>query len=374
MASSTRHRPLGAGEVLLRLPGAAAAAMPGAVEPALPTLVAAPPAGPGWLHEIKLDGYRILARVEQGKVTLGSRRGNDWTGRLPELAEALRVAPLAGALFDGELVSLDARGASDFQRLQEALASAPARRAHPLVYYAFDLLYLDGVDLRGVGLARRKAVLSQVIAGGPAPFAKMICPSEHVVGQGPAFFAQVARMGLEGIVSKQTDAPYRSGRTHAWLKVKHLHRQEFVVVGYTNPKGSRSHLGALLLATFAGDDLVYRGRVGTGFREDVLQALYGALTPLRDTARALANPPTGAEARDVNWVKPNLVAEVSFTGLTQDGLLRHSTFLGVREDKEAREVVLDLPRAVPACDASGESAAATVPAPPGRGRPPRTVS
>jgi bifunctional non-homologous end joining protein LigD len=314
--------------------------MPTGVEPELPALAAVPPPGEDWVHEIKFDGYRILASVEPGKVILHTRRGNDWTDRIPFLAEALRAVPVHAALLDGEVVSLDDRGISDFQRLQDALGGAPAGGAG-LVYFVFDLLYLNGVDLRGVILVRRKALLAELLARVPSPFASTIRLSDHVIGRGPAFLAQATRMGLEGIVSKQGNAPYRSGRSHSWLKIKCTERQEFVVVGFTDPKGTRNLLGALLLATYTGGKLVYRGRVGTGFSENSLRDLYRRLGPLRDRQPSLIQAPTGQEARGVHWVKPELVAEVSFLRLTQDGLVRHSSFLGLREDKAASEVVLE---------------------------------
>ena len=327
----------------LYMTGALVAPLPKNIEPALSTLAAAPPTGPDWAHEIKFDGYRILVRIDQGKVTLSTRRGNDWTDRMPALAEAMRAIPVKTAVLDGEMVSLDARGVSDFQRLQDALSCGPARQAASLVYYAFDLLYLNGIDLRGVGLAQRKALLGQTLARLPPSVASTIRLSDHVIGQGPVFLAQAARMGLEGMISKQLDAPYRSGRSHQWLKVKCKQRQEFVVVGFTEPKGSRTLLGALLLATYTGDDLVYRGRVGTGFSEDSLRALHHMLVPLRDSRPAFAQAPSVAETRGVHWVKPELVAEVSYAGFTQDGLLRHATFLGLREDKGASQVTLEMP-------------------------------
>jgi bifunctional non-homologous end joining protein LigD len=328
--------------VIANTTGAAEAPMPTGIEPELPSLVVAAPPGDDWVHEIKFDGYRILASIERGQVTLHTRKGNNWTARIPFLAEALRSIPVKTAVLDGELVALDERGMSDFQRLQDALGGAPERQAG-LVYYAFDLLYLDGVDLRAVGLAQRKSLLATLLAGVPSPFARTIRLSDHVIGQGPAFFAQAARMGLEGIVSKQRNAPYRAGRSRAWLKMKCTHRQEFVVVGFTDPKGTRSLLGALLLATQTGNALVYRGRVGTGFSENSLRDLHHKLAPLRDKPPALVHPPVGPEARGVHWVKPELVAEVSFSRLTQDGLLRHSIFLGLREDKAASEVILEGP-------------------------------
>ncbi len=318
--------------------GATIGPLPERIEPELPSLADAPPSGQDWLHEIKFDGYRILASVKRGKATLLSRRGNDWTNRMPTLAKAAESIPAETVLLDGEMVVLDERGVSDFQRLQDALGGA---RDALLVYFAFDLLYLNGVDLQAMGLAQRKALLAELLTRVPPPFANTIRLSDHVIGQGPAFLAQAARMGLEGIVSKRLDAPYRSGRSRSWLKTKCSQRQEFVVVGFTDPKGSRTLLGALLLATHTGGKLVYRGRVGTGFSENSLCTLHTKLSFLRDQQPDLVHAPTGAEARAVHWVKPELVAEVSFSGFTQDGLLRHSTFLGLREDKAASEVVLE---------------------------------
>ena len=322
--------------------GAIEAPMPARIVPELPSLAVAPPSGDDWVHEIKFDGYRILASIERGQVTLHTRKGNTWTDRIPLLVEALRSIPIKTAVLDGELVALDKRGMSDFQRLQDVLGAAPARQIG-LVYYAFDLLYLNGADLRGVGLVQRKALLATLLAGIASPFARTIRLSDHVIGQGPAFFAQAARSGLEGIISKQRNAPYLAGRSRTWLKMKCIRRQEFVVVGFTDPKGTRSLLGALLLATHTGGKLVYRGRVGTGFSEASLKALHHKLIPLRDRPPVLVRPPVGPEARGVHWVKPELVAEVSFSRLTQDGLLRHSIFLGLREDKAAFEVVLEEP-------------------------------
>lgn len=332
-----------------KLPGARLAPLPDFVEPQLCAAAARPPAGQAWCHEIKLDGYRILARLAAGQAALFSRRENDWTQHLPTLARALGALPCETALLDGELVVLDEQGRSDFGRLQEALGRGPGPKARSaasaLVYYAFDLLYLDGFDLRGATLLRRKETLRSLIERAPAASAGVLRMSDHIVGRGPEFFAQAANLGLEGIVSKRIDARYRSGRGDSWVKVKHLKRQELVVVGFTRPQGSRAHLGALLVATPSQGTWVYRGRVGTGFAESTLRDLHERLAPLVDRQPDMVCAPQGSEAADVRWVRPTLVAEISFAGVTRDGLLRHASFLGLRDDKSAAEVVWEEPRA-----------------------------
>jgi bifunctional non-homologous end joining protein LigD len=333
------------------LPGALRAPLPDFVEPQLCAVAASPPAGQDWCHEIKLDGYRILARVAAGQVALFSRRENDWTQRIPDLARALRTLPCESALLDGELVALDAHGRSDFGRLQEALGRGLTGKhrasSGPLAYYAFDLLYLDGVDLRGATLLQRKGILRRLVARAPAASLGVLRVSDHIVGRGPEFFARAAHMGLEGIVSKRLDARYRSGRGASWLKVKHVERQELVIVGFTRPRGSRAHLGALLVASPDQGGWLYRGRVGTGFTEGTLRALHDRLAPLAAPQPDLVRAPRGPDAADVRWVRPVLVAQISFAGITRDGLLRHATFLGLREDKAATEVVWEEPRTGP---------------------------
>jgi bifunctional non-homologous end joining protein LigD len=314
------------------------------VEPELATLVDAAPQGDDWIHEIKFDGYRVLARVERGKVTLFTRRGNDWTDRMASLAEDLAKLDVRAALFDGEVVVLNERGVSDFQTLQNSLNVASDAT---LVYYAFDLLHLDGRDLRAVPLVERKALLKALLDGQKQVLETTIRLSDHVQGQGPEFFRQACELGVEGIVSKRANAPYRSGRGRDWLKIKCTLRQEFVLVGFTEPGGSRSHFGALLIAVQSGDELRYAGRVGTGFTEASLRELHQKLARLEIGEPPVANPPRGAQARGVHWVRPKLVAEVAFTGFTQDGVLRHPTFQGLRDDKSAKDVRLELPASAP---------------------------
>jgi bifunctional non-homologous end joining protein LigD len=322
------------------IPGARKAKMPEGIEPELATLVSEPPAGDEWFHELKLDGYRILCAVQDGEAKIFTRHAKDWTDRFGPIAEAAAELPASSALLDGEVVVLEPDGTTSFQSLQNALT---ADRERELVYFVFDLLYLDGYDLRPAPLSARKEALTTLLAGGEAGPALRL--SDHVQGQGEGFYRQACQHALEGIVAKRADSPYRSGRGKDWLKIKCLKRQEFVIVGFTDPEGSRVGLGALLLAVNDDDGkLVFAGKVGTGFNQRTLHDLRKRLGKLERKTPAFANPPRGAEARRSHWVDPELVAEVAFTEWTQDGILRHPTFQGLREDKPASEVVREEPQ------------------------------
>jgi bifunctional non-homologous end joining protein LigD len=317
-------------------------ALPERIEPELATLVSATPEGDDFVHEVKFDGYRVIAYLEDGQVKLLTRGGEDWTARMPSLQAAVGKLKAKNAVLDGEFVALDEHGLSDFQLLQNAFSG---KNQAPLAYYAFDLLHLDGIDLRSLPLVERKAKLEALLRRLPKS-ATTLRYSEHSQGDGARFFAEAAKLGLEGVVSKRADAPYRSGRGKDWQKSKTLARQEFVIVGFTEPAGARSHLGALLLGVRRDDQLIYSGRVGTGFSERSLKDLHARLAPLEVEKTSLKNAPRGADARGVHWVAPRLLAEVAYTAITDDGLLRHPTFKGLREDKPAREVVLEQPHAV----------------------------
>lgn len=320
------------------LPGARRAPLPDFVAPQLATLVSDVPAGDEWLHEIKLDGYRLLARISRRGVRLLSRNGNEWTQRFPAIAEAARGLGRIDLLLDGEAVVLDERGISRFQALQNVLRSG---RSADVKYYVFDLLYAGAHDLRRVTLLERKQLLERIVGDGD-----VIRFTDHIVGRGRAIYEQACRTGLEGIVSKRIDLPYRSGRTAEWLKIKCQQRQELVIVGYTEPKGLRSYFGALVLGIHDADGrLVFAGKVGTGFNEDTLRDLYRRLKPLQRKDPPVVDPPRGAEAAGIHWVEPKLVAEISFTEWTEDGRVRHPSFEGLREDKSAREVVREVPKA-----------------------------
>jgi len=319
-----------------------AASMPREIEPELATLVSETPTGDDFIHEVKFDGYRVIARIDDGQIRLLTRSGEDWTDRMPSLKSALSTLRAKSAILDGEFVALDEHGVTDFQLLQNSFSG---KSQSPLAYYAFDLLYLDGVDLRPLPLLERKAKLERLLARLPKS-ESILRYSDHTRGNGARFFAEAAKLGLEGVVSKRADSRYRSGRGKDWQKSKSLARQEFVIVGYTEPGGGRSHLGALLLGVRREKRVVYSGRVGTGFSERSLKDLLGRLSPLEIAKPNLENAPRGSELRGVHWVKPKLVAEVAYTAITHDGLLRHPTFKGLREDKPASQVVLEQPRAM----------------------------
>ncbi len=318
------------------LPGARSAPLPERFAPQLATLVKQAPAGEDWLHELKLDGYRVLARREGEAVRLLSRRGLDWTARFPSVASAVEQLPVREALLDGEVVVLAPDGTSDFQALQNAGPSAPG-----LTYFVFDLPFCGGYDLRAAPLLARKQLLAALLASAPGELRL----SDHVRGHGEEAFAHACSYALEGIVSKRATSRYESRRTASWVKVKCLQRQELVVGGYTDPAGGRSDFGALLLGLHdERGRLVYCGRVGTGFTAESLARLGRELH-----ARAQPRSPFAAGAprgRGLHWVRPELVAEVEFAAWTADGLLRHPSFKGLREDVPAAEVRREQARAL----------------------------
>lgn len=310
---------------------------PDFIEPQLALLVEKAPEGGGWIHEVKFDGYRILARLEGGRARLFTRRGNDWTAHFPALAAELGALGFDGWI-DGELTVLDEKGVSSFQALQNAL---DLRQGDRLVYHAFDLLHHDGNDLRLRPLIERKELLASVLK-----VSDSVRYSDHVEGSGGAFHRKACEMGLEGAVAKLAAGVHRPGRSPDWRKIKCMKRQEFVIVGYTEPAGARSSFGALLLGVNKekdGGELAYAGRVGTGFTERTLRELHARLKRLETASPPLSQPPSGAAARGVHWTKPRLVAEVAYSGWTNDGVLRQPSFQGLREDKPAHEVVLEKP-------------------------------
>ncbi|HEX2208502.1 MAG TPA: non-homologous end-joining DNA ligase, partial [Longimicrobium sp.] len=345
--SSSRSKKA-AGSPAPAVPRAKKAAFPGPFTPQLATLVDEVPAGGDWIHELKYDGYRLVAMVRDGTARLITRNGNDWTERFPTVAAALEALPVRTAVLDGELVVLTARGTTSFQALQNVLNSG---RGGELVFYAFDLPYLEGMDLRPAALVDRKEALRGLLSGNG-----IVRYSDHIVGVGGEFYRQACGMGLEGIISKRADSRYVHKRNNDWLKVKCLLRQEFVIGGYTEPRGSRSHFGALLLGVHdEKGKLVYAGKVGTGFDESRLREVYPQLQKLeRDDSPFVNHGRRGRKPAGVHWIDPKLVCEIAFTEWTEEGILRHPVFQGLREDKDPKDVMREDPAHLPA----GETAAA----------------
>ena len=303
--------------------------LPDFVAPQLATLVDRVPQGDEWLHEIKFDGYRILCRISNDEICLITRNRQDWTERLSFLAQAAKELPVDHALLDGEVVALNENGTSNFQLLQNSLST---HTSNNLAYYVFDLLHLDGKDLMPLPLLMRKEALAEIVKANASSSA--IRYSEHWLGQGDRLYDEACRSGLEGVITKRADQPYRSGRSRDWVKTKCVQNQEFVIGGFTDPAGSRAGLGALLVGVHdERGRLIYAGKVGTGFTRQSLGELRSRLDPLVSKAAPFVNPPRGAEVRGVHWVKPELIGAVSFAEWTSDNMLRHPSFQGLREDK-----------------------------------------
>jgi bifunctional non-homologous end joining protein LigD len=317
-----------------KIAGAKKGILPAFVEPTLAQLVESAPRGGNWLHEIKLDGYRMQARIDGGKVQLLTRKGLDWTAKFKPVANALKNLKIPSALLDGEIVVEDEAGVSSFSALQQELKSGKGER---FVYYVFDLLYLDGEDLRKATLADRKAALRLLFddlpQGGTIRF------SDHLEEDGATLVRHACRMGLEGIISKRADQPYRSGRGDDWVKSKCTQRQELVIAGYLPSSASKKAVGSLVMGVYEAGNLVPVGRVGTGFTSEVAGSLYKALSSMEIKASPFAGKLPSAASRGVRWVRPELVAEVEFRGWTHDGMVRQGSFQGLREDKDPREVV-----------------------------------
>lgn len=328
-------------------------ALPDFVPPQLTALATEAPEGSEWVHELKWDGYRMHARIDGADVRLLTRTGLDWTYRYPAVVEALRALPVEQAYLDGELCALSEDGLTSFSAMQ---AATDAKSADDLVFVQFDLLFLDGEDLSGLPLRMRKERLRSLLEGAPSSLQY----SEHHLEHGGTFYRHACKLGIEGIVSKRLDAPYKPGDRGTWRKVKCLNREEFVVVGWTDPEGSRPHLGALLLAYYAPDGrLVYAGRAGTGLNTKQLRDLRDALSPLATDNMPLdVTTPRGSRFGSplvlsrVHWVRPEMVVEVTYLTWTDDNLLRQVVFDGVREDKPARDVVRPIPNPAKAAPAA----------------------
>ena len=309
----------------------------------LATLVDAPPEGPGWLHEVKFDGYRLVGFLSGGAARLRTRNGKDWTAKFPSLSAAIELLKAKDAVLDMEAVVLDADAKSSFQALQVALGDGGD--PHKIVAYVFDLLYLDGQELAQLPLRERKDGLQSLLKKSKQE--KWLRYSDHVAGQGAEMFAKACEAGLEGIVSKQADAPYLPGRQKSWLKIKCARRQEFIILGYSDARKGERALGALYLGYRKKDVLHYAGKVGTGFSMKSARDLatrfagMGVEQPVLTRAEAKGLP--AGEWRAVHWIKPKLLCEVAFTEWTEDGHIRHPSFQGLREDKNAQEVKKEMP-------------------------------
>ena len=323
-----------------------AGAKPGRVDPRTVEVMLAEPADyafsrDGWLFELKLDGYRLIAGKSGGEAVLITRNGNDYTAVFPEVARAIKAIPYDNFIVDGEVVVMDPQGKPSFSRLQQRgrlSSSIEIKRASvelPATFFVFDFLAFDGLDLRPLPLSARKALLLEGF-----PKVGVIRALDHIEREGQAFLDQVIALGLEGILAKRADAPYRGGRTDVWLKIKAESTGDFVIVGFTEPKGARSHFGALQLADMVNGRLVYAGRVGTGFDDKLLAELKSLLAPIV-RREPPCDPPAGAseipDTKTTTWVEPRHVVEVRFREFTPDGLLRHAAFARMRYDKKPHE-------------------------------------
>lgn len=313
--------------------GARRSGMPDFIEPMLATLKAQPPSAARWIHEIKFDGYRLQAHISGRKAKLLTRNGLDWSARFGrQIPAALEALAVRQAILDGELVVESSGGASDFSALQADLGEG---RTDRFVFYAFDMLYLDGHDLRAAALTERKAILERLLQGAPAGLRY----SDHFEEDGELVLRHACRLSLEGVVSKIASAPYRSGRTKDWIKSKCTERQEFVIGGYVPSTTAEHAIGSLVLGYYDGERLVHAGRVGTGFSNAAARDLFKRLEAIRRDRSPFSEPLDAAARRHVRHVDPRLAVEVEFRAWTGEGLVRHASFHGLREDKDAREIV-----------------------------------
>jgi DNA ligase D-like protein (predicted ligase) len=306
----------------------------------LATLVAHPFTDPGWLYERKLDGERTLAVRRGTDVRLYSRNELDISSQYPEVVAALEAQRRRDLVIDGEVVAFDPNDQTSFALLQRRMhvahPSPSLLSSVPVVYFVFDVLVAGGKDLRSLGTLDRKERLRSLLV-----FADPLRFTEHRLGDGEGFYAEACRSGWEGLIAKRADAPYRPGRSKDWLKLKCVNEQEFVIGGFTEPKGSRVGFGALLLGYFEGDELRYGGKVGTGFDRATLRELTTRLRAIERDGKPFTG--LGVPRKGVHFVDPVLVAQIAFSEWTPDGQLRHPRFLGIRQDKAAREVVRERP-------------------------------
>ena len=314
------------------LKNAPAAPMPEGLEPMLATLVKEPFDDPDWLFEVKWDGYRAVAAIQGGHVSLTSRNRLSLNHKFAPVMASLQTFHF-DAVLDGEVVSVDDQGRANFQLLQNYQKTG---RGY-LIYYVFDLLYFQGHELLHLPLVRRQELLKQVLPADPH-----VKFSDHVVKDGKLFFQVVKDKGLEGILAKHSRSVYKPGRrSRQWLKIKTQLTQEGVIAGYTKPQGTRKYFGSLILGAYEGEELVYIGSSGGGFDQEKLQQIYERLQPLVQEQCPFKETPQYKTS--ITWVRPELVCEVAFTEWTGEGQMRHPVFLRLRDDKPAREVVREMP-------------------------------
>jgi len=328
----------------LELPaGARKAPMPSSIEPMKAELVDEPFSKPGWIFENKWDGVRAITFIKNGKMKLISRNEKDMTLRYPELATLPENVEATDVILDGEIVAINDKGKVDFHLLSSRFGlTNPAeieqlRKTQRIIYYVFDILYLNGYDLMGSSLLQRKSTLKSAIKQ-TANFKF----TPHVAVDGEKFFKKVEAEHGEGMIAKRAESTYQQRRSKDWLKVKTQMRQEFVIVGYSYPRGSRKYFGALELALYDGKILRSVGQVGTGFSEQTLRELYKMMKPLETKTPPIADD--GVRRPDVHWIKPKLVAEVRFSEFTPDLKLRHPAFIGLRDDKGPKDCKFEIPK------------------------------
>ncbi|MBY3500203.1 non-homologous end-joining DNA ligase [Rhizobium laguerreae] len=301
--------------------------MPNRIEPCLALLKATPPKGNDWVYEIKWDGYRLSVHVEPTGIRILTRGGHDWTDRFPAIKQAALWLPVGTAILDGEAVVLDQQGRSDFGLLQQSLGGRGGKkRSSDAIFVAFDLLYFDGHDLRNSELDVRRHLLEDLVPAGEQGDIRL---SEEIEADGDQLLASACEHGLEGIIAKRRDAPYRSGRLGDWLKIKCIQSDSFVIVGYEQSTVARAGIGRLLLAARKGKKLVYVGGVGTGFNErnayELREKLDGLVT---------STPAASVDRKGAIFVKPKLIAEIEYRAWTDDGKLRHASYKGLREEQD----------------------------------------
>ena len=322
---------------LKNLAGARKVAMPEFVPPQLATLVDKPPSGNEWLHELKFDGYRLLCHLENRQVRFWTRNRKDWTTKFVNVGQAVKTLGLKSAILDGEIVALDPSGRASFQRLQQSINKGSAAG---LIFHIFDLIYINGFDLTRCPLRERKRVLEELL--GPVGETGVLRYSDHIEGNGAQFFKEACKLGLEGIVSKQAESAYESTRSRNWLKIKCIKRQEFVIAGYTlSDKGIP--FSSLILGVYDKGKLIYAGRAGTGYTNAMRVELKKKLDRIAIDKRPFAEIPKDPDLRKAVWTEPKLVGEVAFTEWTDEGIIRHPSFQGLREDKKPQEVVREKP-------------------------------